>query len=36
MERWIPIFWILGIGVGVFCLIILTEYLRAGRDKKKR
>jgi hypothetical protein len=34
MEKWEPIFWILGSGVGFFILLVLVESLKAHRKKK--
>ena len=34
MEKWEPIFWILGSGVGFFILLVLFESLKVNRKKK--
>jgi hypothetical protein len=36
MERWIPVFWILGLGIGVFALILLLDLVKERFKKKKR
>jgi hypothetical protein len=35
MERWVPVFWILGLGIAVFALIMLMDFLKE-RFKRKR
>jgi len=35
MERWIPVFWILGLGIAVFGLIMLIDFLKGLFKKKK-
>jgi len=35
-ERWIPVFWIIGLGIGVFALILLLDLVKERFKKKKR
>ncbi len=34
MSKWEPIFWIFGVGIGWFALLLLLEFLK-GNGKKK-
>jgi len=34
MEKWVPIFWILGGGVGFFILLFLLDSLKSFKKKK--
>jgi hypothetical protein len=31
MEKWVPIFWILGISIGFFAVLMLVDYLKSKR-----
>jgi hypothetical protein len=35
-ERWMPVLWIIGLGVGVFVLILLLDLVKERFKKKKR
>jgi LPS O-antigen subunit length determinant protein (WzzB/FepE family) len=35
MERWAPIFWILGISIAFFAVLMLVDYLKTKSKGKK-
>lgn len=36
MERWIPVFWILGLGIFVFGLIMLLDFVKEHLKKRRK
>jgi len=36
MEKWLPIFWILGLCIGFFAVLMLTDYIKSRKKKPDR
>jgi len=34
MEKWIPIFWIIGLGVGLFLFLLFIDFLKGTLKKR--
>ena len=34
MEKWMPIFWILGIGIAILALLLVIDLLKSNKKKR--